>query len=88
VPAEAVWAGGADGGAWIHCTEEGTGNRNSCVVFDDITGRVLVRGDFVLKGMQHGVPVRDLRYGGFDGQDILLMDGRSLTPVRTNQRLE
>lgn len=48
VPAEALWAGGPDGGAWVDCTQSPTGSFH-CEVFADVTGALIERGEFSLK---------------------------------------
>lgn len=80
IPPEAVWVGGADGGAWILCREDG--DQNSCTIYHDNTGEVWVRGNFVLQGSTRGVSTQELRYDFFDGERIGLLDGRVLTLTR------
>jgi hypothetical protein len=76
VPAEAVWAGGADGGAWILCKEDRS--KNLCSIYNESSGDLWVRGYFVLEGKTQGVPNTELRYDFFDGERIGLYDGRVL----------
>lgn len=80
IPPEAVWVGGADGGAWILCREDG--GRNFCTIYNDNSGEVWVRGYFVLEGSARGVSKQELRYDFFDGERIRLSDGRVLTRVQ------
>jgi hypothetical protein len=79
IPLEAVWAGGADGGAWLLCTVES--RRNRCTIYNDHTGQVWARGIFVLEGRQEGVPKAELRYSSFDGRAVHLQDGRTLVQL-------
>lgn len=79
IPVEAVWVGGADGGAWIRCKEDGV--LNFCTVYNEHTGEVWADGRFVVKGQTQGVPSEELKYDYFDGQHIGLIDGRLLEPA-------
>lgn len=79
IPSGAVWAGGADGGAWILCKEDGA--RNLCTIYNDNSGEVWVRDHFVLEGTSRGVSSQELRYDFFDGERIVLSDGRVLIRV-------
>lgn len=79
VPPDAVWAGGAEGGAWIRCVAEGA--RNRCSVYNDFTGQLETEGLFVIRGTQAGVPRNELGYNGFDGTSIYLLNGKVLVPA-------
>jgi hypothetical protein len=48
VPAEAVWSGGPDGGAWFQCAALNDDEFN-CTVFADTTGDVVERGHYRLQ---------------------------------------
>lgn len=80
IPSAAVWAGGPDGGAWILCREDGA--RNLCTIYNENSGEVWVRDHFVLEGTSRGVSAQGLRYDFFDGERIVLSDGRVLTRAR------
>ena len=82
VPASAVWAGGADGGAYIDCTPSQKGEPNACTVYNDGTGDVWMSGGFVLLS-QRGASAAQLRYSGADGESILLQDNLVLSPTPT-----
>ncbi len=73
----AMWAGGADGGAWFECTPAGEMFR--CVVYHDVTGGVEARGEYRL--LPNGGD-RSLTYRGFDGDTIYLSGNRKLVQVR------
>jgi hypothetical protein len=83
VPADAVWAGGPDGGAFIRCRVVGREPTNAfeCVVFGDGAGEVVARGRFVTRPT-FDVTLGELRrsYAGFDGSSILLANGVALAP--------
>ena len=78
VPAEAVWAGGADGGAWIGCALPLGRATNTCTVWDD-DGRHWLTAKFERRRV-----VRDaaaVTALGFNGRRIGLSDGSVLEPT-------
>lgn len=79
VPASAVWAGGTDGGSWIDCARENGDTTYSCTVYNDFSGNVEAHGKYQLHGVS-AAPAR-LNFTGFDGEVILLAEGR-LEPVK------
>lgn len=80
VPETAIWAGGADGGAWIECVVDESENANWCTVWNDQTGSVWARTHFVLDDT--GGPAVDMEQIdlSFDGTRIKLGNGRTLEP--------
>ncbi|WP_373047447.1 hypothetical protein [Vulgatibacter sp.] len=70
VPAEAVWRGGAEGGAWIHCEPA-----LRCTVWQE-DGSVAQRGRFVRGGGGTGAALPE----GWSGDAILLEGGGQLLP--------
>lgn len=82
VPADAVWAGGLEGGAFIRCVAAGREPTTAfdCVVFHERAGDVIVRGRFVTRPTFE-TSLRELRrsYAAFDGSAILLVNGVALT---------
>lgn len=76
IPPEAVWVGGADGGAWILCKEDR--GRNFCTIYNDTNGEVWVSDYFVLEVSGRSVSEQELHYDFFDGERIRLSDGRVL----------
>ena len=48
VPAQAVWAGGMDGGSYILCDISSSRDVNHCTVWNDSTGRMEEEGDYRL----------------------------------------
>ena len=48
VPNDAMWVGGADGGAYVRCGIDTTRNVNPCSVWSDYTGQLVESGDYEL----------------------------------------
>jgi hypothetical protein len=82
VPAYAVWAGGADGGAYISCTVDPPRNVNYCRVWNDYTGKLAESGDYQLL-VQHRLAMQnELMYRGADfNGEIYLQNGWNLTKL-------
>lgn len=72
VPGTAVWAGGADGGAYIKCTVNKDRNVNPCTVWNDYTGQVAESGEFRLARENRAATVAELRFRGVAGGVIFL----------------
>ena len=84
VPAQAVWAGGPDGGSFILCEIELGRDVNTCTVYNEDTGQVMEQGDFRLKIEGRAARASELRYAWADwGGMIGLADGRTLQRVQT-----
>jgi hypothetical protein len=49
IPSDAVWVGGADGGAYVRCTIDSARNVNPCSVWNDYTGDLIESGDYRLR---------------------------------------
>ena len=81
VPATAVWAGGVDGGHWFDCHRLAGGTpRYECSIYNDYTGEVEARGQFV----GGPAPVEDLTFRFYDGAGrIALSDSTWLLAVDT-----
>lgn len=80
VPQSAVWAGGADGGAFIDCRVNTDGS-DSCAVYNDFTGEIYMRDAiYILKGQSRGATQEELVYLGADGERIFLANGGFLVP--------
>ena len=81
VPANAVWAGGPDGGRWVSCST--VGETNNCVVYNDHTGEVEMQGSFVLADTRRAASETELVFEGSpDGTSIHLRGGKRLVPVK------
>lgn len=78
VPADAVWAGGADGGSFIRCSYDAGTSLNVCSAHNDHTGRLEVQGQFTITGPTRAKDVGRFEYSGFDGKRIYLRDGSVL----------
>jgi len=94
VPQQAIWAGGADGGAWVLCeVRNPEGTRYYCRVFDDFSGKEMVSGEYGLRKVewnreQHkliysevGEFRQELKFNSFDGSRISLTDSLILLPL-------
>jgi hypothetical protein len=80
VSQSAIWAGGADGGAFIDCRVNADGS-DSCAVYNDFTGQIWMRDRvYVLKGQSRGATRDELVYSGADGERIFLSNGDYLIP--------
>ena len=49
VPSEALWVGGADGGAYVRCTIDPARDVNPCSVWNDYTGALIESGNYRLR---------------------------------------
>jgi hypothetical protein len=72
VPRSAIWAGGADGGAFFLCSPSTANEANACTVYNDSTGDVYMSGNYLLKDKQRGARVDELHYSAADGDRIYL----------------
>jgi hypothetical protein len=80
VPADALWAGGADGGSFIRCSYDAGTDLNMCSAYNDRTGRLEIQGQFTITGPTRAKDVWRFEYSGFDGRRIYLTDGSVLAP--------
>ena len=87
VPAQAVWAGGLDGGSFVHCEVDSSRDVNKCTVYNEDTGQVMEQGDFRLKTEGRAARVEELKYTWADwGGMIGLADGQTLQRVTSPSR--
>jgi len=50
IPVDAVWAGDLDHGYWFSCIKNGDSpDRYECTIYDDMTGKIAVFGEFVIR---------------------------------------
>lgn len=89
VPAEAIWAGGSDGGAWIQCSPLSGKWEFHCIVYRD-EGELWAKGTYYLRHIywdkaqnktiyslpQYRPP--KLEYSWFNGDEIRLADSMVL----------
>jgi hypothetical protein len=79
LPEEAVWAGGADGGAWfVILPQQQRIDVWSVKIYTD-NGEPWVRGDFWLKDAEK--VKRPIPIAFFDGRNIFLVGGAKMLPV-------
>jgi hypothetical protein len=79
VPADAVWAGGEDGGAYIQCVVDMAHNRDTCKVWNDYTGASSGWGDYRLVKENRAASASELKFAGAGGDSIYLQNGLVLT---------
>ena len=85
VPAEAVWAGGPDGGSFVLCDVDSVKDVNNCKVWNDFTGQLKESGEYRLLREGRAASSAELVYTWADGagwigleHDLVLdnLDGR------------
>jgi hypothetical protein len=83
VPANALWAGGLDGGDFILLSPAKAAGIFSARIYNDHSGELDFSGDLRLsKPSTAPIDVNDAKsYSGWDGETLHLRDGRSLKPV-------
>jgi hypothetical protein len=84
VPANAVWVGGADGGAYVRCSIDRVINVDRCEVWNDSTGKLAEAGEYILRGHARAATEDELRtvsFPDFDGH-IYLSDNMVLDRIR------
>jgi len=77
VPSNAVWAGGADGGAYVRCSVDAVRNVNPCTVWNDNTGES-VSGDYRLTKENRAASESELTITGAVNEFIFLENGKLL----------
>ena len=81
VPPDALWVGGADGGAWIACRRSAPSRGEyHCRVYLE-SGLPEFEGEFVCRGPQRACDLdvtRQDEYEAWDGHDILMHRGATL----------
>jgi hypothetical protein len=85
IPANAVWAGGPDGGSYFRCTVDQARNINPCTIWNDETGSVILSEDFWVGGEDRAATSEELEYGWYDG---LVIGLRVLTAEKKYLTLE
>jgi hypothetical protein len=75
VPADAVWAGGADGGAYILCSLDGARGVDRCSVWNDYTGKTDGPGDYQLEKEHRAATNAELKFTGAANELIFLQNG-------------
>ncbi len=82
VPFEAVWAGGADGGGWVHCSSSSS-EFNECTIYDE-EGRSPGPALYALRKGGGAAKPEQLKYTYLTGEAIGLEGGLEL--ARINDR--
>jgi len=88
VPAQAVWVGGPDGGVFVilERTKDRRGTFTAKIFYDD--GQLWYAG-LLAPAPRDGAadidPDQHDQFVGWDGERLLLSDGRSLEPVKTKR---
>jgi hypothetical protein len=75
VPVDAIWAGGADGGAYIKCSVDSVRHVDSCSVWNDFTGESTGPHDYLLVKEHRAAMNSELQYTGAGGGSIFLQNG-------------
>lgn len=79
VPETATWAGGADGGSYMHCAVDLKHDVNECRVWNDYTGQLMESGSYRLVRERRAAKQSELRFTGADwGGHIWLENGLTL----------
>jgi hypothetical protein len=88
VPQEAVWSGGANGGAFIYLRKNNDSPPHiySAEIYYDSTGEIWYKGQLKIEPVDN--PQFDWKnkdvYSGWDGDTLYLKDGRLLKAIDTN----
>lgn len=84
VPAQAIWAGGIDGGDFIVLSPATGDGIYLAKIYNDHSGDLEFSGKLRLKGsITVPIDVTDPKtYSDWDGESLSLRDGRTLTPVK------
>lgn len=75
VPDDAVWAGGADGGAYMRCSVDAAHNVDRCTVWNDFTGETSGPADYRLSKHHRAATASELKFTGAVNNDIYLQNG-------------
>ena len=83
VPAEAIWAGGPDGGSYVLCTVDQAKDVNRCEVWNDYNGDLIESGEYRLREQKRAAQPSELVYVFADrGGRIELKNGMVLENSR------
>ena len=81
VPNSVVWAGGADGGAYIRCSVDAKRNVDVCEVWNDYTGDSTGPRDYQLEKEHRAATNSELKFLGAAGDSIYLAGDRELVAI-------
>lgn len=68
VPSDALWVGGADGGAYVRCEVDLARNVDHCELWNDFTGDLAESGDYQIHGQARAATEQELK--GFGAPDF------------------
>lgn len=80
VPSNAVWAGGLDGGGWVHCSTPSS-EFNMCTIYDE-QGRSPGPARYSLRNTGRAAKPEELRYRYVTGEAIGLEGGLELAKIK------
>jgi hypothetical protein len=90
VPSDALWVGGADGGAYVRCTVDYVLDVNPCSVWNDYTGQLGESGNYRLDKENRAATQSELKISFPDfGGSIYLEHGlvlKRLQPKNISKR--
>jgi hypothetical protein len=75
VPADAVWAGGADGGAYVRCSLDTKREVDKCIMWNDFNGETDGLKDYRLEKQHRAASVDELKFTGAVNDLIFLQNG-------------
>ncbi len=75
VPSDALWVGGADGGAYVYCGINVGRNVNPCKVWNDYTGQLIESGDYRLIKENRAARASELRISFPDFGGKIYLEG-------------
>lgn len=91
VPANAVWAGGPDGGNWFNCKKIAKKWHYECSVYADFDGQLVDGGEYVLKSVHWDEENKEaiveemdkltINFNGFDGHAVMLTNTLVMTKI-------
>lgn len=84
VPRDAVWVGGADGGAYVRCYLDKAADADTCSIWNDYTGALTESGAYRLRDQHRAATEQELNQISFPdfGGHIYLEDGLVLDRQR------
>ncbi len=75
VPSDALWVGGADGGAYVLCAVDAAHNVNPCNVWNDQTGQLVESGNYQLRDEGRAATKSELRISFPDFNGLIYLSG-------------
>jgi hypothetical protein len=75
VPRDALWVGGADGGAYVRCSVDVAHNVNPCSVWNDYTGQLVESGNYRLLKEDRAAKESELHIAFPDFAGLIYLEG-------------